>query len=151
MFFIQFTYITSLYVISISTCWFSKAFYCYLMTTHTHTHIIPPKYLLFIQVGEAWHWIGGLKEMWLKEALFKMEFCESRKNKLKKIDEDWMTVLNIDCHGDNGCFSGSQTQLWRNVISLPFSFCVSVIGKDAGALSVWWYCPRAHDGCNYDF
>lgn len=25
-----------------------------------------------------------------------------------------------------------------------------MIGKDASASSVWWYYPRAHDGCKYD-
>lgn len=87
----------------------------------------------------------------IKGNTFQNRAIWEHKNKLKKKkDEDWMAVLNTDCHGDNVCFTGSEAELLWSRVFFP-SFCGNVIGRDAGVLSAWWYCPRATDGYNYDF
>lgn len=61
-----------------------------------------------------------------------------------------MAVLNTDCHGDNGYFTGSEIELLSSRFS-PSTFCGGVIGREADVLSACWYCPGATDGENYDF
>lgn len=59
--------------------------------------------------------------------IFQVELHESININFKK-GEDWLAVLNTDCHGDNGCCTGSEAEwLWSQDFS-PVSGAMGLAG-----------------------